>query len=251
MHIGVYSNTIHHISVHWYLPQISFGWSSSTGICFKRVTEVTGEIWFTWRYDMEEMLRCRSHQFGQVPHLVFAVLDLPPAVVDLLENEQPPETVRYLLRQLQHSLRDMEMLSLLNRNIDTSHIPFIHSVSCRWQPLRDVPSNAALHIQSRRKRPTAGLRRSSSCWGGNSFRFLLSQVFESSDALVWRHESCWGPRAGNLERHSGTGTQKVLIEYVHIHMWLISTCSLSMLISSLWGSLQISVQQNTLLLGEH
>jgi len=90
----------------------------------------------------------------------------------------------------------------------TSHIPFIHSVSCRCHPLRDVPSNAALHIQSRRKRPTAGLRRSSSCWGGNSFRFLLSQVFDSSDALVWRHESCWGPRAGNLERHSGTGKTK-------------------------------------------
>ena len=28
-----------------------------------------------------------SHHFGQVPHLVFAVLDLPSAVVDLLKKK--------------------------------------------------------------------------------------------------------------------------------------------------------------------
>lgn len=37
--------------------------------------------------DIQEEMPCAgSHHFGQIPHLVFAVLDLPPAVVDLLQQ---------------------------------------------------------------------------------------------------------------------------------------------------------------------
>lgn len=63
---------------------------------------------------------------------------------------------------------------------------------------------------------TAGLRGSSGSCGGYTFRFLLSQFFDSSKVLVWRHESCWGPppRTGNLDRHLGKGVKRHDIAYV-------------------------------------
>lgn len=44
--------------------------------------------------NLEETPCSGSNHFGQVPHFVFAVLDLPPAVMDLLQKRQPKKTIQ-------------------------------------------------------------------------------------------------------------------------------------------------------------
>lgn len=97
-------------------------------------------------------------------------------------------------------------------------IKFINSVS-RRRPARPVTLQP---IIKQTGRLTAGLGGSSVSWGGYTCLFLLSQFFDSREALVWRHDSCWGPppTTCSLDRRLGKMRKDISL-HLH-HVWPIS-----------------------------
>lgn len=71
-------------------------------------------------------LRSLSYHFGQVPHLVFAVLDLPPAVINLLKRRAKNCLESTPLRQLQPSRRSTRT----NSHWSVKMIPVVAETHC-------------------------------------------------------------------------------------------------------------------------